>query len=160
VVAGVPGRQELRARAVAFSLHIVPVLAVISVGVPLFLGRPGWIGLVAGVLFAAYGSGLAVNQYVSIFGAYALPETSNPFAMNTGGGAAKSLLSFVGMIASTAVAVPVAAAGALLGGAWLWLAFPVGLGYGLAAVALGSYLAGDVLDRRMPELLQAVTPRR
>jgi ABC-2 type transport system permease protein len=53
----------------------------------------------------------------------------------------------------------VAVAGALLGGAWLWLAFPVGLGYGLAAVALGSYLAGDVLNRR-PELLQAVTRRR
>lgn len=48
----------------------------------------------------------------------------------------------------------------LLGDAWPWLAVPVGAGYGLAAAALGCYLAGEVLDRRTPELLAAVTPGR
>ena len=37
---------------------------------------------------------------------------------------------------------------------------PVGLVYGLGAARLGSVVAGDVLDRRMPELLLAITPRR
>lgn len=160
MIAGVPGRLELRARLVAFSLYIVPLLVVISVVVAVLLGEPGWIGLVAGTIFASYGSGLAVNLYVSILGAYALPETSNPFAINTGAGVTKGLLALVGMLASAAVAVPMVVAGALLQGAWLWLAFPVGVVYGLTAVGLGTYLAGDVLDRRMPELLQAVTPRR
>jgi ABC-2 type transport system permease protein len=51
-------------------------------------------------------------------------------------------------------------AAALLGDAWLWLAFPLGVAYGLGAALLGAYLAGDVLDRRQPELLLTVTPRR
>ncbi|MFC7547066.1 ABC transporter permease [Plantactinospora sp. GCM10030261] len=160
VIAGVPGRQELRARVTAFSLYIVPLLVLIPVVVGLLLGEPGWIGMVAGTVFAAYGAGLAVNLYVSIFGAYELPETSNPFAMNSGAGVAKSFLSFLAMAASAVLALPMVVANALLGDVWLWLALPVGLAYGLGAIVLGTYLAGDVLDRRMPELLQAVTPRR
>jgi ABC-2 type transport system permease protein len=49
---------------------------------------------------------------------------------------------------------------AALGDVWPWVALPVGAGYGFAAAALGCYLAGDVLDRRAPELLAAVTPGR
>jgi ABC-2 type transport system permease protein len=160
VIAGVPGKVELRARAVAISAYMVPLLAAIAVAVGLFLGEPAWIPAMVGTLFAAYGSGLAVNLYASIFGAYALPETSNPFAVNTGAGTAKSLIGFVALIAGGAAATPVLVATVLLGDAWLWLALPVGLGYGFGAATLGTYLAGDVLDHRMPELLAAVTPRR
>ncbi|MGW0435320.1 ABC transporter permease [Micromonospora sp. NPDC003197] len=160
VIAGVSGRTELRARVVAFSLYIVPLLVVISVVLPFFLREPGWFGVAAGTLFASYGAGLAVTLYTSILGAYALPETSNPFAINTGAGIAKSLLSFVAMLAAATLGVPAVLATALLGDVWLWLALPVGAAYGVGAVLLGTYLAGDVLDRRMPELLATVTPRR
>jgi ABC-2 type transport system permease protein len=160
VIAGVPGRTELRARVVAFSLHIVPLLVLISAVLAVFLRNPGWIGVLAGTLFAAYGTGLAVTLFVSILAAYALPEAANPFAMNSGAGMAKGLLSLLAMAAGTAAAVPMPFAAALLGNVWLWLALPVGAAYGLGAVALGTYLAGEVLDRRMPELLVAVTPRR
>lgn len=114
----------------------------------------------AGTLFAGYGSALAVNQFLSVLGAYALPETANPFAVNAGAGFVRSLLSLVAMVASAAAAVPMVVATALLPDVWLWLALPVGVAYGVCAAALGSYLAGDVLDHRMPELLAAVTPRR
>ncbi|MDG4827739.1 ABC transporter permease [Solwaraspora sp. WMMD1047] len=160
VIAGVPGRVELTARVVGFSLYIVPLLLVIAVGLGLFLGEPGWIGVLVGTLFAAYGCGLAVNLFISVLGAYALPETSNPFAINTGAGMARSLLSFVAMAATGAAALPMLVATVLLGDVWLWLALPVGLGYGVAAAALGTWLAGDLVDRRMPELLVTVTPRR
>ncbi|HEX2773820.1 MAG TPA: ABC transporter permease [Micromonosporaceae bacterium] len=160
VVAGVPGRVELRARIVAFCAYILPMLIVVAVVVAFFLREPRWIGVMVGTLFAAYGSGLAVNLMVSVLGAYALPETANPFALNSGAGAARSLLAFVGMIASGAVAVPMVVATALLGDLWLLLALPVGIGYGFGATTLGIYVAGDLLDRRQPELLQAVTPRR
>lgn len=160
VIAGVPGRLELRGRVVAFSLYVVPMLVVIAGVLAALLREPRWIGVMAGTLFAAYGAGVAVTLFVSVLGAYALPETSNPFAINTGAGIAKSLLAFVALAGSATVGLPMVVATVLLGDAWHWIALPVGVGYGVAAVALGTYLAGDVLDRRMPEVLTAVTPRR
>ncbi|MFC0507131.1 ABC transporter permease [Micromonospora costi] len=160
VVADVPGRLELRARFAAFSAYVLPMLAVVAVAIPLVLGEPGWIAMAAGSLAAAYGAGLAVIGFVSVLGAYSLPETSNPFALNSGAGVAKSAFSLVAMLASTVAGVPVVVAAALLGDVWLWLALPFGVAYGLGAALLGSYLAGDVLDRRQPELLATVTPRR
>ncbi|MFJ6199476.1 ABC transporter permease [Micromonospora sp. NPDC092111] len=160
VVAGVSGRLELRARMTAFSTYVLPMLGVVALVITGVLGRPGWFGVAAGALLAAYGTGLAINGFISVLGAYALPETSNPFAMNTGAGLAKSLLTLLSMVGSAVAAVPMVVAAALLGDVWLWLALPIGAGYGVGAAWLGSYLAGDVLDRRMPELLATVTPRR
>lgn len=160
VIAGIPGRLELRARVLAFSLYVVPLLVAISVLLAVVLREPAWIGVMAGSLFAAYGVGLAINVFVSVLGAYSLPETSNPFAVNSGAGVAKGLLTLVSMAAATAATIPMVVATALLGGVWFWLALPVGLAYGVGAALFGTYLAGDVLDRRMPELLTVVSPRR
>lgn len=160
VIAGVPGRLELRARVVAFSLYVAPMLLLIATILAFFLREPEWIGVLAGSLFAAYGSGLAVTLYVSILSPYALPESTNPFAMNSGAGVAKSAQVLLAMLIGSLLALPVVVATALLGNVWLWLALPIGLAYGLGALTLGIHLAGDVLDRRMPELLVAVTPRR
>ncbi|MFI7437381.1 ABC transporter permease [Micromonospora haikouensis] len=160
VVAGIPGRLELRARMAAFSVYVLPMLAVVAVALGVLLGRPAWLGVMAGSLLASYGAGLAISAFVSVLGAYSLPETSNPFAMNSGAGVAKSFLTLLSMLGTAAASVPMVVAAALLGDAWLWLAPPLGLAYGLGAALLGAYLAGDVLDRRAPELLTAVTPRR
>ncbi|WP_433530506.1 ABC transporter permease [Micromonospora sp. CA-263727] len=160
VVAGVPGRLELRARMAAFSLYVLPMLALVAVVIALVIGEPAWIGFMAGTLVATYGAGLAVNSFVSVLGAYSLPETSNPFAMNSGAGVAKGLLTLLAMVATGAAAIPAVIAAGLLGDTWLWLGLPLGVAYGVGAALLGSYLAGDVLDRRQPELLAAVTPRR
>ncbi|RKR89377.1 ABC-2 type transport system permease protein [Micromonospora pisi] len=160
VIAGVPGRLELRARVVAFSLYVAPLLVVIAVILAFFRQEVGWIGVLAGSLFAAYGSGLAVTLYVSILSPYALPESTNPFAMNSGAGVAKSAQVLLAMVIGSVLALPMVIATALFGDVWLWLALPVGLAYGLGALAVGIRLAGDELDRRMPELLVAITPRR
>lgn len=160
VVAGVPGTVELRARMAAFSLYVLPLVVVISVVLALLLGEPGWVGLTAGCLLATYGAGLAVNTMLSVLGAYSLPETSNPFALNSGAGVARSFLGILSMLATAVAVIPMVVAAALLGDVWLWLALPVGAAYGLGAALLGAYLAGDVLDRRQPELMTTVTPRR
>ncbi|MGA3526914.1 ABC transporter permease [Melissospora conviva] len=160
VIAGVPGQTELRARFVAYSLYMVPLLVLIALLLPFVLGEPAWAGVAAGTLLASYGAGLGVNALVSVIGAYDLPETSNPFAMNTGAGMTRSLLSIVALLASVIATVPLLLANVLLPGFWLWLALPAGLAYGVGGALLGAYIAGDRLDRRMPELLHAVTPRR
>ncbi|HEX8628167.1 MAG TPA: ABC transporter permease, partial [Catenuloplanes sp.] len=160
LVAGVTGREELRARIFAYSTYVAPLLVVITLTVGALLGRPQWVPAMLGSVIAAYGSALAIVLFVSVFGAYALPETSNPFAINTAGGTAKSLLSLVVLVVAGVAAIPIVAGAFLLGSGWLWIGLPVGAAYGVGAALLGAYLAGDVLDRRMPELLATVTPRR
>jgi ABC-2 type transport system permease protein len=160
IVAGVPGRAELASRTVAFSLYIGPVLVVISTVIALILGRPGWIGIALGSVASAYGAGLAVCTLLSVLAAYSLPDTSNPFALGSGASLAKGLLTLAAMAGTAALGVPFAIATLLLGDVWLWLGLPAGIAYGAGAAVLGSYIAGDVLDHRMPAVLQAVTPRR
>ncbi len=157
---GVRGRRELQARAVAYSVFMVPLLVVVGAVMAASQGSPAVAAATWGVLFAGYGCGLAVNMFVSVLAPYALPETSNPFATGSGQATAKSMLAVVGLLGAAAVSVPVLVAAALLGDAWPWLALPLGAGYGVAAATLGTYLAGDVLDRRAPELLATVTPNR
>jgi ABC-2 type transport system permease protein len=157
---GVPGRRELAARALAHAVLVVPLLAVVGLVVAVVRGEPGAAPAAWGLLYAGYGTGLAVNQYVSVLAAYPLPESFNPFATASGSGIAKSLLALVAIVAAYAIAAPVLVAAVLLPDAWPWLSVPVGLGYGLAAAGLGCYLAGNALDRRAPELLAAVTPNR
>ncbi|HEY8532405.1 MAG TPA: ABC transporter permease [Micromonospora sp.] len=160
IIAGVPGKVELRARVVAYSIQVVPLLVLISVVLGLLIREPTWIGIASGSLFAAYGASLAITLFISVLAAYALPETSNPFAVTSGTGMARSMLSFVAVLGGGAASVPMIVATVVLGDLWLWLALPLGLAYGVGAAALGTYLAGDALDRRMPELLQTITPRR
>nr|WP_084557113.1 ABC transporter permease [Hamadaea tsunoensis] len=159
LTAGVPGRLEMRTRVAGYSLYMVPLMLLISVAVSFITGDLGDLGLRLGTLLGAFGVGAAVNLTLSVYGAYSLPETSNPFAVKTGGGFAKSLLGIGALIASLGLAAPLFLGALVLGEIWRWIALPVGLAYGLGAVLLGIQIAGDAADRRGPELLAAVTPR-
>jgi ABC-2 type transport system permease protein len=157
LTAAVPGRLELRARAAGHAILMVPVLVLVGVVAAVMLEDPAAAPGTWGVMFAGYGTGIAVNTFMSILVAYPLPETSNPFATASGVGLVKSLLALVALVVAYIVAAPVLAIAAALGDAWPWLALPVGLGYGVGAAALGCYLAGNVLDRRAPELLATIS---
>jgi ABC-2 type transport system permease protein len=160
VVAGVPGRTEIQSRAVAFSIFVVPLLLVIAVVVGVVAGRPAGIPAQFGLLLAVYGVGLAVVLPVSVRGAYAVPDTQNPFAVSSGGGMAKGLLTFGALFAAVVGTLPLQLGAYLLGDVWLWIGLPVGVLYGAVAYVVSVRVTGDLLDRRMPELLAAVTPRR
>ena len=157
VVAGIPGRVELASRVAGFSVYVLPALAVITVVVGVVADRPAAIPAAFGTLVASYGVGLAIVLPISVRAAYALPDTANPFAMSSGGGMAKGLLSLGALFAAVIATVPVQLGSYLLGDAWLWIGLPVGIAYGLGAFALGLRVAGPMLDRRMPELLATVS---
>ncbi|BCJ43525.1 hypothetical protein GCM10010168_41650 [Actinoplanes ianthinogenes] len=154
---GVPGRLEVHSRAAAHALVTVPLLILVAVVAGLLADDPAQIPARLGTLFAVYGTGLAVLLPISVRAAYALPESTGPFAVSSGGGLAKGLPSVAGMVGGIVGALPVVLAGYLLGPAWTWAGFPIGLGYGTATYLVGSGIAGDWLDRRMPEVLSAVS---
>jgi ABC-2 type transport system permease protein len=162
LLSAVPGRVEMRARAVAISLVSVPVQVAVIAGVAVLTGALGELPAGLGLLAAALGVSLAVAGLASVIAAYPMPESSNPFAVNSGGASARGLLAFVALLATLALTAPVTAASLLLddvtGGPWIVLA--LGLGYGGFALWLGTLVVGGILDRRGPEVLAAVTPKR
>lgn len=159
VVTGVPGRVELRARVVAYSWIIAPMLVLLGVLNAVLRKDLSLVPVMIGTLFAAYGTGLACATHVSVWAAYALPENQNPFAVNTGTGMVKSLLAMGAWLAGMVLALPVLLLVLFGGAVGAALALPVGVAYAVGAVWLGVVTAGDVLDHRQPELLAAITPR-
>jgi ABC-2 type transport system permease protein len=160
IVAGVPGRVEVRSRATGYSVYVLPLLTVIAIVVGIVSGRPGLIASLLGELIATYGVGLGVVLPISVRAAYALPDSSNPFAMSSGGGLTKGLLTFGALFGAFVLTLPLLVVAHFLGDGWLWIGLPFGVGYGTAAYLAGSHLAGRQLDTRMPELLAAITPNR
>jgi ABC-2 type transport system permease protein len=159
LVTGVPGRVELRSRIFGYLLYVLPLLLAISIVISVLTGTYGELPMRLGILLGSFGVGLGVCQLLSIWAAYSLPETSNPFAVNTGAGMAKSLYAIGALIVAIALTSPLAIGALLAPGVWLWLSLPVGLAYGACAVWLGTVIGGDTIDRRGPELLAAIMPR-
>ena len=85
---------------------------------------------------------------------------TNVFSVNTGTGGAKAFVAMAGVLMAAALAAPVLVVAGLLHGLLAPLVIPLGIGYGLAALLVGTYIGGDALERRGPELLVSVTPRR
>ena len=160
MVAGVPGRVEIQSRAAAHAVYMLPLMTVMAVAVSLLSGGPARIPSTLGLLLAAYGVGLGLVLPMSVRAAYALPDSPNPFVMNSGGGPAKGLLTFAVLLGAMLGTAPLQIVAHFLGAIWLWIGLPVGVAYGVAAYLIGVGVAGDMLDRRMPELLAAVTPNR
>jgi ABC-2 type transport system permease protein len=157
----VSGALELRARAAAIALIIVPVQILVVVAVCLVTGAVAYLPVGLGVLAASVGAGLASAALLSVLAPYSLPESQNPFATSTGSGSMKGLFAFVALLATLVLSLPMTLAAILIPApVWGWVLLAVGLAYGLGAVRLGTWLAGDLLERRGPEILVAVTPRR
>lgn len=153
----VPGRVDLRARAAAISIAMLPVISAIVVAVALLSGDGRDLAAALGVVFAAYGTSTGAASVLSVLAPFPVPNTSNVFATSGGAGAAKGILAFVGMIAAAAIASPVLIAALLLPSALSWVVLPLGAAWGLGAALAATYAIGDVLDRRGPELLAEVS---
>jgi ABC-2 type transport system permease protein len=160
VLAGIRGRVELRARSAALAMIMGPVLLLLAIVLAVLTKDPGLLVPAVGIAAGVFGTVLGLESILSIFVAYPQPESRNAFSVNSGGGGAKAFLAIAGVLAAGAAAAPVLVLAAFLHGDLAALVAPIGLAYGVGAVLLGTYIGGDVLERRGPELLVAVTPRR
>lgn len=159
LLAGVPGRVDLRARANAITIIMLPVVMVITVAVAVLTGDLGALVPTIGTVGAMFGTSTGVGSVVSVLVPYPMPESRNAFAVGNGTGGAKGLLALVGMVASLVLAAPVLVGALFLHGFLAWVLAPIGIAWGLAAVLVCTYIAGDTLDRRGPEVLIAVGAR-
>lgn len=154
VLVGVPGRVEVSARVGAISVVVLPPVAATAV-VTGSLNGDGRTLASLGVALCAYGVSAGLSVIISVVVPYALPDSSNPFAMNAGTGGLRGFASFGPLLAAAALAAPLVV---------LPLPSPVTLVVGLvvggAIVTAGILIAGGRVDERAPELLQAVTARR
>ncbi|MER7002921.1 ABC transporter permease [Dactylosporangium sp. NPDC000555] len=160
ILASVPGQVELAARALAVGILTLPLLSAVTVVVAIVGGHTAQLPAALGVGLCAFGISVGASGITSVLVPYPMPDTTNPFAMNTGRGGAKGLLSFVSMFATWALTAPLAIAFLLLPDAVSWVLLPIGLAWGFALAWLGTRLAGNLLQRRAPEVLAAVTPKR
>jgi ABC-2 type transport system permease protein len=160
LLSGVPGRLELRSRAIALTLLTAPLLAVGAIGSAWITHGLDQLPAALGIGAAALGVSVGVSGFTSVLAPYALPDSPNPFAVNSGGGTSKGLLSFVSMIVALLLTTPLLIAYFVLPVDLRWILLPVGLGWGLAGGGLGTVAGGSLLDKRAPEVLDAVTPRR
>jgi ABC-2 type transport system permease protein len=160
LLAAVRGRTELRARAAALTLILLPILVLLAVVLSVLIHDRAGLVLALGTIVSMLGTVMGVESVLSIYLAYPMPESRNAFSINSGSGSLKALLAFAGMLAAAAAAAPVLILAVVLPGGLAGLVAPIGVAYGLAALLIGTHIGGDVLDRRGAELLVAVTPRR
>ncbi|WP_327007332.1 ABC transporter permease [Dactylosporangium sp. NBC_01737] len=159
MLTNVPGQVELAARAIGVGILTFPLLAVGTVAVSVLSGHTDQLPAALGVGLCAFGISVGAAGITSVLAPYPMPDSANPFAMNTGQGSAKSMLSFVTMFATWALASPVMIAFVLLPDGLIWLLLPVGIGWGFTLAWVGTRIAGNLLVRRAPEVLAAVTPK-
>lgn len=161
VLAQVPGRLQMRARAFAVGIVSLPVQILVVVAVGVLADALDQLPAGLGLLAAAFGVSIAASGLMSVLAPYPLPDTNNPFGMSSGGAGAKGLLALVALVGTVVLCAPMLVVASLLSGTTIgaWVVLVLGLGYGALAARLGAIIAGDRLDRRAPELLATVTPK-
>ncbi|MET7395444.1 ABC transporter permease [Dactylosporangium sp. NPDC005572] len=160
MLTNVPGQVELTARALGVGLLTFPLLAVGTVAVSIVSGNAAQLPAALGVGLCAFGISVGAAGITSVLAPYPMPDSNNPFAMNSGRGSVKSLLSFVTMFVTWLLTAPLLVAFTFLPDRLTWLLLPVGVVWGVALGWTGTRVAGALLERRAPEVLAAVTPKR
>ncbi|RSX51784.1 ABC transporter permease [Bifidobacterium goeldii] len=161
VLAGVRGHDDRVARVRVFGVICAVYLTVMALVCLVITGD--WRtsgGLLTGLTFLVIGisvslSALGLAEVVNCSFMYPVPSMDKPFSTPQGRAMAQGFFPFIHLFGSAALMLPtgiVAAVLALSGGltwyAWYWVLMPVGLVNGLAAVIIGSWLGGKLLDAR------------
>jgi ABC-2 type transport system permease protein len=140
---------------------MAPILVLVTVVVAVLTGAHSQLPAALGVVMAGLGVAAGISALLSVLVPYAFPESSNPFAVSGGTAGLRGLLAVAGSFAALVLLVPLLVFAVLTHGLGAGLAVLVaGAVWGGAGLLIGTHLAGDILDRRGPEILAAVTPRR
>ena len=161
VTSGVRGRDDRAGRVAASALWQVPVLLVLCVAGALVTGAPEQLPALLGASAALLGAGYGVSSVSSALAPYpvAAPGT-NPFSTPRGAATATLLAQSATTVLTTVLALPALAAAlaSVFWEPWAGLAaLPLGLGLGALWTWLGVTRGGALLDRRLPEVLAAVS---
>jgi ABC-2 type transport system permease protein len=164
VVAGADARGELVGKNVATACIVVPLVAIPAVLTAIVTDGWHYVPLTIGLAPGMLGAVLAVGNMVSVWAPYALPDRRNPLAGNPGQGCVGAFAAIAALFTEMLLVLPVAVLlVAVLDTLPLEVATPLAIAaagtYGAAAWLIGLRAAAGHLSGRMPEMLDAVSPR-
>lgn len=166
-ISGVRGLDDRIGRVRVYAGIIVVYLAVLAVAIGLYTGD--WFtpsGALTGLVFLALGydaafCSLGLAEVVSCVFMYPVPSMDKPFSSPQGRAMAQGFFPFIYMLGSLLLVLPtgIAAAALALTGVWdaaYWLLIPIALVNGAAALAIGSWLGGKLMDARMLSIVKTL----
>ncbi|HIY65375.1 MAG TPA: hypothetical protein H9830_03760 [Candidatus Agrococcus pullicola] len=160
LITGVSGRDDRAGRALAIAVIAVPASFVLVLGPSAIFGA--WDHTVAALALTLSSTLIALGAG-SWLGVYLPGRAPKPGASPFGKGSSGGVQALIQMLASVAIigALLLPTIGLLIGSIfvpWLnWLALLLGTAIGVASLVLGIRLGGKALDKRGPQVLQAVT---
>lgn len=163
VISGVRGVDDRHGRVRVYMVMLIAYIAILMVIVYAITGdwrsTEGLImGLVFGCISLCLGfCGLGLAEVVSCVFMYPVPSISRLFSSPQGRVGAQMLFPFLHMFGMILLLLPTGIVALALGltGNWelYWLLAPVSLVNGIAALAIGTWLGGKLLEARMPRIL-------
>lgn len=163
VIGGVRGVDDRHGRVRVYMAMLTAYIAVLMVVVYAITGD--WRsteGLVMGLVFGCVGlglgfCGLGLAEVVSCVFMYPVPSISRPFSSPQGRVGAQMLFPILHMFGMILLLLPTVIVALVLGltGNWelYWLLAPASLANGVAALAIGTWLGGKLLEARMPKIV-------
>ncbi len=160
VVSGRIGRAIMRGRVEGLLAWAAPVVVITSLAAAQVADRWDLALALCAASLGVLGTTMGVSAVLSVWMPYRAPQPgSNPFGAEVGsvgaGLAAQVVSSLASLVTAPLVMVPFALAYIVHPG-WAWVATVFGLGLGIAGVAFGTRISGDLYDARSGRLLGAV----
>jgi ABC-2 type transport system permease protein len=162
VAAGNDPRADLMGKNLATALSTMPAVIVTACLIAAYNGGWAWVPVAVALALAMLGIELGVGNVVSVLAPQAMPESiGNMWAQRSGQGCATGFITLLALAVEVALLVPVAlmtAAGTVWHGV-LIVGPPLAVLYGYGLWRLGLTRAERRVWWRLPELLEAVSPK-
>ncbi len=165
IVSGNDARADIIGKNLATVVLVAPLVAVPALVTAAVTNGWAYVPVTIGLAPGMLGVILAVGNVVSVYAAYALPDRRNPLAANPGQGCVGGLAALGALFVDALILVPagifvVVALHAFSLPAATVVAVGFTSAYGFAIWRIGSGIAERRVQWRMPELLEAVSPRQ